>query len=234
MASRTGEQPSHLTEPLSGGRVRTAAVMFVACCAGWLIMELEILGARVLQPHFGSDIYVTWGSVIGVFLLSLSVGYMLGGWLSGGKADQQRLALSLAVAGLWICLIPVLSTPVCEFTWEAGLEEKSGSLVAALALFGVPTVLLGTVSPTAVRWLTREARESGLKAGVVLAVSTAASFAGCVVTAFFLVALSLRRTLQVSGLSVMVLGAAIALHSLLRRRAAQAAAGAPVSKETAE
>ena len=60
-------------------------LLFVACCSGWYIMELEILGGRILNIYFGSSIYVVWGSVIGVFLLSLSIGYILGGWLSRRK-----------------------------------------------------------------------------------------------------------------------------------------------------
>ena len=46
------------------------------CGAG--VLALEILGGRMLTPHFGSGIYV-WGSVISVFLGALSVGYFLGG-----------------------------------------------------------------------------------------------------------------------------------------------------------
>ena len=93
-------------------------------------------------------------------------------------------------------------------------------LVAALVLFGPPTVLLGTVSPTAVRWLTRDATASGRTTGIVLAFSTVASFAGCVTTAFYLVTLSLRMTLYVSGGVLTALGVAILLHAVLRRRSA--------------
>jgi len=199
------------------GPLRSASVILIACCCGWLVMELEILGARLLQPHFGSDIYVTWGSVIGVFLLSLSIGYMLGGWLSRKRSSQLILGVDLLVAGAWLCLVPWASAPVCNALFDAGLDEKAGSLLAALALFAVPTVLLGTVSPTAVRWLTSTATESGLKAGLVLSLSTVASFAGCVVTAFYLIEFSLSSTLRISGALLGALGLAIALHALLRR-----------------
>ena len=69
-------------------KLHTAATIFIACSCGWFVMELEILGIRMLAPYFGSAVYVVMGSVVGVFLLSLSSGYMLGGWLSR-KANSK-------------------------------------------------------------------------------------------------------------------------------------------------
>ena len=195
--------------------LRSAAILFVACACGWLVMELEILGARVLAPYFGSAVYVVMGSVIGVFLLSLSVGYLLGGWLSKGPRSQLALGISLSAASVWLSAEPFLTGPVCDGLVEAGFDEKWGSMAASLALFSVPTALLGTVTPTAVRWLTGQATESGLKAGLVLALSTVASFAGCVVTAFYLVLFSVRLTIWISAAALFALGAVILLHLVL-------------------
>src|SRR5690606_8397669 len=55
-------------------------VYTLAFVGGFCIMSLELLGGRVLAPYFGSSIYV-WGSIITVFMLSLSFGYLLGGRL---------------------------------------------------------------------------------------------------------------------------------------------------------
>ncbi len=200
------------------GRRRALAAVAIACVAGWFIMQLEILGARVLTPNFGSDIYVTMGSVIGVFLLSMAVGYMLGGRISSSRYSEAGLGLCLALGGAWLCAMPWLVRPVCDAIWTAGLDPKWGSLVAGLALFGVPTVCLGTVSPTAVRWLTREASDAGRNAGMVLASSTVASFVGCVVTAFYLVTCSLRATLIVSGVVLIALAAAVLIKAALTAR----------------
>ncbi|MFO7957347.1 MAG: fused MFS/spermidine synthase [Candidatus Brocadiia bacterium] len=195
---------------------RLGVIAVVAVC-GWLVMEMEILGARMLAPYFGSAIYVTMGSVIGVFLLSLSVGYMLGGWLSGRRDSQLILGLALAAAGAWLCALPRLVQPLCDRLLDAGFSDEWGSLVAALGLFGLPTVLLGMVSPTAVGWLTTRAERSGLNAGLVLAASTVASFVGTIVTAFYLLRLSVQRTVTVSGGVLIVLGAALVVRWAWRR-----------------
>jgi hypothetical protein len=194
-------------------------VLGVAAVCGWLVMELEVLGIRMLVPHFGSSIYVVTGSVIGVFLLSLAGGYVLGGWLSRERANKVALGACLVAAGGWLCAVPFAAGPVCDALFETGVDEKWGSLAAAFALFCVPTVLLGTVSPTAVRWLTRRAEDSGLNAGVVLGCSTVASFAGCIVTAFYLVMLSVRATVCVSGGALALVGAAVLAQGVLSRRA---------------
>ena len=200
------------------GVARAAAAIFVACICGWLVMQLEILGGRVLIPYFGSAVYVVMGSVIGVFLLSLSGGYLLGGWLSNRRRSRHALGVSLVAAGVWLCALPTFIEPVCSRIVETGLDDKWGSLTAGFLLFAAPTVLLGTVSPTVVRWVTTRARDSGRNAGLVLAFSTLASFGGCVVTAFYLVLLSVRLTILVSGVILLALGAAVLLSAALTGR----------------
>jgi len=201
-------EPSRPTPPATGWW-RTAVVYLTVSICGWLVMELEVLGTRVLTPYFGSEVYVVMGSVIGVFLLSLAVGYLVGGWLSTLGRGRVWLGALLGVAGAWLCLLPVLEEPVCDGLLDRGLDEKWGSLVATLVLFGVPTTILGTVSPTAVRWLTGRAERAGIHTGLILALSTLASFAGCVATAFYLVLLSVRTTITVSGAVLAALGAVV-------------------------
>ena len=202
--------PSAQGEP--GPRRRRSAragLLLVSCCAGWCVMELEILGGRILTPHFGGSVYVVWGSVIGVFLLSLSAGYLLGGSLSQERWAMFALALNLGVTAIWMAAIVLVDEPVCHRIFDSGLYEKWGALAAALLLFGVPTTLLGTVSPLVVRRLTSDADESGVSTGRVLGLSTAASFAGCVVTAFYLVNFSITRVLLISGGLLLLLALAV-------------------------
>jgi hypothetical protein len=56
-------------------------VLSLAFTSGFIIMSIELLGGRILAPYFGSSIYV-WGSIITIFMLSLSIGYLTGGRLS--------------------------------------------------------------------------------------------------------------------------------------------------------
>ncbi len=208
-----GQESSKKADVANGHKLGGLGIILIACICGWFVMELEVLGVRVLAPYFGSAVYVVMGSVIGVFLLSLSAGYMLGGWLSRKANSKRALGINLMVAGGWLCAMPFFIEPVCDGIFNIGLDEKWGSLLAAFVLFGVPTLLLGTVSPTAVRWLTRRASDSGLNAGLVLALSTVGGFAGCVVTAFYLVLFSMRHTICASGAILVALGGTILLQA---------------------
>lgn len=64
-------------------------IMALAGTSGFAIMSIELLGGRILAPFFGSDIYV-WGSIITVFMLSLSFGYLFGGRLSLHQPSLHR------------------------------------------------------------------------------------------------------------------------------------------------
>ena len=44
-------------------------------------MALELVGSRLLAPVYGDSIFV-WGSLIGIVMTSLSVGYFIGGRLA--------------------------------------------------------------------------------------------------------------------------------------------------------
>ncbi len=197
-------------------RMKSAGMILIACVCGWFTMELEILGVRILAPYFGSAVYVVTGSVIGVFLLSMSIGYLLGGWLSNRADIRLVLGIVMAISGAWMGVLPFVIDPVCERIFNLEIDEKWGSLLASLILFGTPTMVLGTVSPSVVHWLTSEARQTGFNAGRVLAASTVASFAGCVVTAFYLVLCSLRTTLCVSGTILAALGGLMLVTAAVR------------------
>ncbi|NLH15903.1 MAG: fused MFS/spermidine synthase [Phycisphaerae bacterium] len=198
--------------------MRSAGILFVACVVGWAVMELEILGVRIMVPVFGGAIYVVTGSIIGVFLLSLAVGYMIGGWLSGLGNPRRTLGTVILAAGVCFVVMASKHKTVCEAIFNLDWDVKWGSLLASLVLFGPPTALLGTVSPLVVHWLSEGSGRTGYWAGTAMAISTVASFAGCIVTAFYLVLYSLKTTLVATGLALVVLGALMLLIGIWVQR----------------
>lgn len=211
--------PSGIPSTLQKGIPFSRTVdLFVACCAGWYVMELEILGGRILNIYFGSSIYVVWGSVIGVFLLSLSGGYLLGGWLSQRHRAEFYLSGNLAMAALWIFLLVYVREIVCESIFSLIGDERWGALIATLVLFAVPTVLLGTIAPLTVRRLTHKAERSGISAGLVFCLSTIASFVGCIITAFYLISYNLVHVFQISAAFLFLLSLMLFAYEIVIRR----------------
>ena len=89
-------------------------IYLLAFSGGFVIMSLELLGGRILAPYFGSGIYV-WGSIITIFMLSLSIGYLLGGRLSVHNPSSSRFAAIFAVAALLLLPLTVYAQALMEF-----------------------------------------------------------------------------------------------------------------------
>jgi hypothetical protein len=166
--------------------MRRTVVNVLAFTGGFVIMALELLGGRVLAPYFGNSIYV-WGSIITVFMLSLALGYLIGGRLSMRSPSLTRFAL-LFVAGAALTYPLVLyGEPLMRLIFDHIEDPRYGSLVAAAALFTLPTIVLGMISPYSVRLLVTAADQSGHVAGTLYFVSTLGSALGTLATSFYFV-----------------------------------------------
>ena len=94
-----------------GGTVARLATFLVAGWSGFFVMSVELLSSRILAPYYGSSIFV-WGGILTVFMLFLSVGYLLGGVLSTQRPRLWKLACLLAAEAL--LTLPVIGDPDCS------------------------------------------------------------------------------------------------------------------------
>src|SRR5215211_3325822 len=166
----------------------------------------EIAAVRLLAPYFGASTIV-WANTIGIVLVALSIGYWLGGRLADRHPNMRGLCLlALAAAGL-LALVPFAADPLLDVAVDA-LDEISagaflGSLLAVLVLVAVPVLLLGAVSPYALRLAVSSVEEAGRVSGRLYALSTAGSLAGTLASALLLIPLiGTRRTFLVFALAV--------------------------------
>jgi spermidine synthase len=159
---------------------------FVVFISGAVLMSLEIVGSRVLAPNFGSSIFV-WGSLISVVMAALSIGYYWGGWLSAREPSYGKLLVLLLIPGILIFFLPFLYPAVND--WIAGIDfgNRLNPLVACSALFLLPGIFLGTISPYAIRLAATQLHTVGSTAGTLYAVSTCGSICGTLLTAFYLI-----------------------------------------------
>lgn len=171
--------------------------------AGAALMSLEILGSRVLAPFFGSDLYV-WGSLIGIFLTALSLGYWVGGRAADRWPTVRTLALFLAAAALLTLIIPPSKQIVCNMIVMIHFGPRLDPLLAAIILFFLPSLCYGTVTPIAIRLSTRAVGKVGGVAGGTAALSTVGSIVGTFGTAFFLIP-NLPVTATIFGVGIVVL-----------------------------
>lgn len=149
--------------------------------AGMTTMSVEMAGARLLDPYFGNSLIV-WASLIGLIMLYLAAGYFLGGRLADRWPRERIFYRLTAWAAFWVGLIPFAARPILRFAalgmagYQAGL--LAGSLLAVLMLFSVPIILLGCVSPFAIRLAMRDVAQAGRTSGRMYTISTVGSLFG--------------------------------------------------------
>ncbi|XOV81571.1 MAG: fused MFS/spermidine synthase [bacterium] len=165
-----------------------ALIYLLAFTGGFVIMSMELLGGRVLAPYFGSSSHV-WGSIITVFMLSLSLGYLLGGRWSVNQPNLLRYGSIFFFGALLMYPVVFFAEPAMQWIFNAIEDPRYGSLLASTILFTVPTIILGMISPYSVRLLVRNVESSGQVAGRLYFVSTLGSALGTLLTSFYFVLL---------------------------------------------
>jgi len=207
--------------------MRTFVLLVVAFLSGGTLMALEIAGSRLLYPHFGGDIF-TWASLIGVFLAALTIGYFWGGKLVDRFPSAWPLSVFLLAAGAFIMLLPRYSWGWCDALAARDLDARVGPLLAAVILFFLPGVLMGTTSPFVIRLTARSLEHVGETAGIVYAVSTLGSILGTLGTAFFLLSYMGMRNIQYLLGGVLMVTALLAALVALLARGGRGRAGTPI------
>ena len=196
--SKNGSSNGKRNAPSAGAI--NGAVQAAAPGRGWLLLALvfvggmsslgvEMVAARLIAPFFGDSQFV-WATLIGLTLIYLTAGYYLGGRLADRAPYAQALYRLTALAAVSIGLIPVLSSPILNWTEQTFARPDSdisaGPLVAVLILFSLPVILLGCVSPYAIRLRVQAVGSAGRISGKLYALSTVGSILGTFVPVFWL------------------------------------------------
>jgi spermidine synthase len=169
--------------------------------AGIGALATEITASRLLAPYFGSSTIV-WANLIGIVLAALALGYWLGGHVADRRPERRVLGWIVLAAAIFVAVIPFAAKPFLDLTVE-GLDTASagavvGSFLAVLLLCAPPVVLLGTVSPFAIRLAVSSIATAGAVAGRLYALSTAGSLVGTFLPALVLIpAIGTQRTFLV-------------------------------------
>lgn len=161
-------------------------VLCLAFVSGFIIMSIELLGGRILAPYFGSSIFV-WGSIITVFMLSLSLGYLFGGKLSLRNPSLKLHGSFFVLAAFLLIPLILFGNQIMEALFLVIEDPRYGSLIVSMLLFFLPTAVLGMIAPYSVRLLVIDSHRSGHVAGTLYFISTMGSALGTLATSFYLV-----------------------------------------------
>jgi spermidine synthase len=176
------------------GWLRAYRYELIAALNGAIMMVLEIVGARIVAPHFGSSVYI-WTAVIGVILGAMSVGYWYGGKVADKGANDRGLGVILMMAAAVLLVSLVLKDASLAVATVMGTDIRLQALVAALLLFAPANFLMGMVPPYLAKLKVANVATVGVSVGRLSAAGTLGSIAGTFAAGYWLIAWMGNRTL---------------------------------------
>jgi predicted membrane-bound spermidine synthase len=180
--------------------------------AGISTLGAEIAAARLVAPAFGAST-VVWANTIAIVLVALAGGYWLGGRLADRDPHTRGMARAALLGALLIALVPLVAIPLLDVT-EDSLGEFGGSLLVLLVLVAPPVLVLGSLSPWAIRLRVKAVEGAGDVTGRLYALSTAGGLVGNFVAALALIPLvGTRWTFLIFAALLAVVSAPVAWSS---------------------
>ena len=171
----------------------------------------EIAVARLIAPFFG-DSTIVWANTIAVVLVALSIGYWFGGRLADRHPHLPGLCGLVLASSVLLAVVPIVAQPLLSLSVDAfddvSIGGFAGSLFGVLALVSIPVLMLGAVSPWAIRLKLERVEDSGETAGRMYAISTVGSLVGTFSASLLLIPLvGTQRTFLVYAILLALVAA---------------------------
>ncbi len=174
--------------------LRNFAIYYAAFASGAAIMALEVIGLGILAPYFGTALLVST-NVIGIVLISLAIGYRLGGiWVDTRPpklfekilAGERGVGMLLLISALWIGLVFPWRGIISSTIGWAISTNSLGSFFTTAILFGFPCITLGMVLPYLIKFRIRGVMVSGKLSGILYGLSAIGSIFGTFLIGFLI------------------------------------------------
>jgi spermidine synthase len=149
--------------------------------AGMCTLAVEFTTSRMIQSVYGTS-NIVWANVIGLVLLSLTLGYFIGGRLADRRPYPALFYLLVSLAGFCSAFFLLFASAILRQAASALAAVNAtavvGSLFGVIIALVVPVTLLGCISPFAIRLAVRDLGEAGRVSGLIYGVSTIGSLLG--------------------------------------------------------
>lgn len=184
-------------------------ILIVAFLEGFVIMGVELIGAKIAGPYYGNSFFV-WTSIIGVTLFSLTAGYFVGGYLSSKYRTCKLIPLLSLAAGFFIFLMP--SIGIQSFSVVLDLPILIGVVLGTISYLLLPLFFVGMLSPSLILELSKHKKEAGESSGIIYFISTIAGIIAALVFGFLLLPkLEIIKNVYLLSLIILLVGVATAI-----------------------
>ena len=157
--------------------------------AGMSVMAVELGASRLLAPYFSSS-QVVWTVIIGTIMIAMALGNIYGGKSADKSPNPDKLYGRILIAAIWIALIPVVGKYIILGISALLIFTVSNNFLiiaafaACMVIFVFPLFLLGTVTPSLVKYSVDSLDDSGQTVGTLGAFNTVGSIIGTFVPTF--------------------------------------------------
>ena len=157
--------------------------------SGMSVMAIELGASRLLAPYFSSS-QIVWTVIIGMIMIAMALGNVWGGRMADKNPSPSKLYGRLLLAAVWTALIPFVGKYVIAGVSlvVAIFVEKNflvwASMASCVVLFVFPLMLLGTVTPSLVKYTVSDLEQNGKIVGELEALNTIGSIIGTFVPTF--------------------------------------------------
>lgn len=157
--------------------------------AGVSVMAVELGASRLLAPYFSSS-QIVWTIIIGTIMIAMALGNIWGGRTADRNPDPGKLYARLIIAAVWIGCIPLVGKYVIiGISGLLVLAVNTNYLIVAafascMVIFVFPLFLLGTVTPSLVKYTMGSMEDSGRTVGRLEAFNTVGSIIGTFLPTF--------------------------------------------------
>ncbi len=153
------------------------------------LMAVELGASRLMAPYFSSS-QIVWTIIIGTIMIAMALGNIFGGRWADKDPNPDKLYRRIIIAACWIALIPVLGKYVILgisglliFTVSHNLLVIA-AFITCIVIFVFPLFLLGTVTPSLVKYTMDSLEDNGRTVGKLNASNTIGSIIGTFVPTF--------------------------------------------------
>lgn len=157
--------------------------------SGMSVMAVELGASRLMAPYFSSS-QIVWTIIIGTIMIAMALGNIYGGRSADKNPNPDKLYGRIIIAAIWIALIPVLGkyvilgiSALLIFTVNSNFLIIAG-FAACMVIFVFPLFLLGTVTPSLVKYTVDNLDDNGKLVGNLNASNTIGSIIGTFVPTF--------------------------------------------------
>lgn len=157
--------------------------------AGMSVMAVELGASRLLAPYFSSS-QIVWTIIIGTIMIAMALGNIYGGRKADKDPNPDRLYGRMLIAAIWIGAIPVVGKYIIlGISGVLVVTVNNNFLIwaaflACMVIFVFPLFLLGTVTPSLVKYTTESLEDNGKIVGTLGAFNTVGSIIGTFVPTF--------------------------------------------------